>query len=402
LPKGEKDERKGVVEKRRTVMETILEHAQVLVYSLISLMPSPYQKASFEAMMGLFLSESGHALPEHTPVKSPSSLSRFLNQYPWSTRSVIRTTRQAIRRQLLRYCPRSDQPLQVLIDLTSLEKCGKFLPLSAAEPWVRWLNEKRGLHVVILYLVMGDWRLPWSFRIWQGKGHPSPSQLACKLLQTMPRWLHQGKPVMVLADTEFGTIDVFTAVHQRSWRAVVGVRHSRKLEDGRSLKQLYRQGKRGQQVYLQGIPFPLTVSWFWLKQQGGQRELRFVVSTYPYSGAYLVRLGRKRWAIEAFFKTIKHRFGWHCFGQQTKIGVYRWLVLALIAYLLAYWTYKSRALERLDWRAVCLLARQLLFPSFLWTKFCASLQEHADLARKLGFEILLKPLTCNASELLLS
>jgi hypothetical protein len=383
-------------------METILEHAQLLVYSLINLMPSPYQKASFEAMMGLFLSEFGHALPEHTAVKSPSSLSRFLNQYAWSTRSVIRTTRQAIRRQLLQYCPRSDQPLQVLLDLTSLEKCGKFLHLSGAEPWVRWLNEKRGLHVVVLYLVIGDWRLPWSFRIWQGKGHPSPSQLACKLLQTMPRWLHQGKPVIVLADTEFGTIDVFTAVHQRSWRAVLGVRHSRKLDDGRSLKQLYRQGKRGQQVRLKGIPFPVTVSWFWLKQQGGKRELRFVASNYPYSGAYLVRLGRKRWAIEGFFKTIKHRFGWHCFGQQTKIGVYRWLVLALIAYLLAYWAYKCSALERLDWRAVCLLALELLFSSFLWTKFSASLQEHADLARKLGFEILIKPLTSNPSKPLLS
>jgi len=39
----------------------------------------------------------------------------------------------------------------------------------------------------------------------------------------------------------------------------------------------------------------LTVSWFWLKALG-KRELRFVVSTHPYSGVYLVRLGRKRWS----------------------------------------------------------------------------------------------------------
>jgi hypothetical protein len=70
-------------------------------------------------------------------------------QYTWSTRGVIRTTRQAIRQKLLRYSPRKDQPLQVLIDLTSLEKCGKFQSLSAAESWVRWLNEKHGLHVVV-------------------------------------------------------------------------------------------------------------------------------------------------------------------------------------------------------------------------------------------------------------
>ena len=56
-----------------------------------------------------------------------------------------------------------------------------------------------------------------------------------------------------------------------------------------------------------------------------------------YSGVYLVHLGRKRWVIEGFFKTAKHPFGLHCFGQGTKVGVYRWLILLLIVYLLAHW-----------------------------------------------------------------
>ena len=74
----------------------MLRAAQTLVYSLISLMPSIYQKASLEAVLGLFLDAQGHALPEHTQVKSVSSLSRFFNHYRWSTRQVIRTTRAAI------------------------------------------------------------------------------------------------------------------------------------------------------------------------------------------------------------------------------------------------------------------------------------------------------------------
>ncbi|OYQ66672.1 hypothetical protein B9G53_03385 [Pseudanabaena sp. SR411] len=45
-----------------------------------------------------------------------------------------------------------------------------------------------------------------------------------------------------------------------------------------------------------------------------------MISSHPYSAAYLVILGRKRWAIEGCFKTIKHRFGLHCFGQSTKLG----------------------------------------------------------------------------------
>ena len=68
------------------------------------------------------------------------------------------------------------------------------------------------------------------------------------------------------------------------------VRNNRKLQDGRTVKQLYRHGKRGQQILLEGLTKPLTISWFWLKRADSKRELRFVVSSHPYSGAYLVML----------------------------------------------------------------------------------------------------------------
>ncbi len=86
-------------------METIVEHAQGLVYSLLCLLPSVYQKASLNALLGLFLEAQGHPLPQHTSVKSASSLSRFLNHYGWSTRGVIRTTRQAVLGQIDRHRP---------------------------------------------------------------------------------------------------------------------------------------------------------------------------------------------------------------------------------------------------------------------------------------------------------
>ena len=380
-------------------METILQHAQGLVYSLLCLMPSEYQKASLNAMLGLFLEAQGHPLPQQTQVKSASSLSRFLNHYEWSTRSVIRTTRQAVLAQIAQHRPRKGLPLRVLIDLTSLEKCGKFLHLSTptadpetVDPWVRMLNSKRGLHLVVLYLVLGQWRVPWSFRVWRGKGHPSPVHLACKVLATVPSVLTQGAPVIVLADTEFGTIEFLNAVYRRSWRAVVGMRGNRKLQDGRTLKQVYRTGNRGQQVQIDGMDFPLTLSWFWLKRAEGKRELRFVVSTHPYSGVYLVRLGRKRWAIEGFFKTIKHRFGLHRFGQSTRLGVYRWLILSLIAYLLAHWINQWALPPTLDWKAASDLAFTSLFPSIVWLQLLKSIQRHTDIASQYGFQIILKSL----------
>ena len=381
-------------------METILKHAQGLVYALLHLMPSPYQHASLSSLLGLFLEAQGHPLPQQCQTKSASALSRFLNHYEWSTRSVLRTTRHQVLQQIGSHLPGSGSPLKVLIDLTTLEKCGKFRHLSdptedaaTPHPWVRVLNGKRGLHIVVLYLVLGQWRVPWSFCIWHGKGAASPPQLACKLLARVPKTLTSRRPVIVLADTEFGTVEFLTAVRKRHWRAVVGMRCTRLMDTGKPLKSLYRRSKRGQQVRLVGIDMPLTVSWFWLKRTDGKRELRFVVSTYPYSGTYLVRLGRQRWTIEGFFKTIKHRFGLHCFGQKTRLGIYRWLLLSLIAYLLAHWV--SRTFPNwapLDWGEVSAQAIAELLPQVLWIKLLHQIQKHRKLADDLGFEILVKPL----------
>jgi hypothetical protein len=393
-------------------METIVENAQLLVYSLLALMPSPYQKASLEAQLGLFLEAQGHPLPQHTQLKSASSLSRFLNQYVWSTLSVIRTTRKAILQQIETHLPHLGSTLYILIDLTTLPKTGKFQALSTTvaaliksdgsseppdgdklDPWVRVLNGKRGLHVVMLYLVVGQWRVPWSFKIWRGKGHPSPNQLACKLLATVPRNLtRRFKTVVVLADTEFGTAQFITAVRRRNWRAVVGIKGNRKLSDGRSVKDLYRNAERGCQVHLSGLASPLTLSWFWLKRADGKRELRFVASTHPYSGVYLVRLGRQRWAIEGFFKTVKHRFGFHRFGQSTRLGVYRWLVFSLIAYLLAHWLDRWSLSPILDWKKAAQLALKILLPTVLWKQLLVLIRTQADIAALYGFEITLKPL----------
>jgi len=377
----------------------MLQHAQTLVYSLVGLMPSVYQKASLNAVLGLFLDAQGHALPEHTPVKSASALSRFFNRYRWSTRQVIRTTRVAILDQLAVHPVPANVPVRLLIDLSTLRKTGKFWHLStptedidSPEPWVRMLNGKRGLHLVVLYILIGNRRIPWSFRIWRGKGQPSPNQLACKLLASVPKALVKGRTVIVQADTEFGTVKFLGAVRQRKWRAVVGMKNSRLLQDGRKLKDLRGTAKRGLQVYLKDIDYPLTVSWFWLKRADNKRELRFVASTHPYSGTYLVCLGRKRWAIEVFFKTTKHQFGLHCFGQGTKLGVYRWLIFSLIAYLLAHWVDLWAWPPVLDWKATARLTLQKLCPDVLWSQTIRQVRRNADIAAHFGFEIIIKSL----------
>lgn len=208
----------------------------------------------------------------------------------------------------------------------------------------------------------------------------------------MPKSLLTRRVVLVQGDTEFGTVEFLKAVRKRSWRPVVGLRGNRTLQDGRCLKDLYRNAKRGLQVYLKDIDYPLTVSWFWLKRAEGKRALRFVASTYPYAGAYLVQLGRKRWTIEGFFKTAKHQFGLHCFGQSTKLGVYRWLLLSLIAYLLAHWIDQWSYPPVLDWQITSRLALETLLPAVVWFQFLKQIRISADIAAHYGFEIVLKSL----------
>jgi hypothetical protein len=95
----------------------ILAYAQGLVYTLLHLMPSPYQKETLQALLGLFLEAKGQALPAHSLVKSASAISRFLNQYHWPTRQVIRSVRQAAIDQLLHTgVPVRRLYLQVILD----------------------------------------------------------------------------------------------------------------------------------------------------------------------------------------------------------------------------------------------------------------------------------------------
>lgn len=82
---------------------------------------------------------------------------------------------------------------------------------------------------------------------------------------------------MILADTAFGTNEFVTSVRRLKHHALVGVRCDRKLEDGRRLSQLL---KRGQQVRLTGLKFPVHLSWYYLKRSDG-KERKTRLSSAP-------------------------------------------------------------------------------------------------------------------------
>jgi hypothetical protein len=59
-------------------VETILDHAQIILYTLLDLMPSHHQRLSLQVSFALFFEPTdGRMLPEHSVIKSPTALSRF-------------------------------------------------------------------------------------------------------------------------------------------------------------------------------------------------------------------------------------------------------------------------------------------------------------------------------------
>jgi hypothetical protein len=364
----------------------MLAYAQELVYNLKELMPTQYQKDNFDAMLGLFLSAQGYPLPEHSLTKSPSALSRFLNINPWSTRDMIRIVRSYVLETVLKVLSASGKGrrpfLQVIVDLTTLEKRGKFKEF---EDLIRVYNGKRGLHIVVVYLVVGKWRIPWSFRVWRGKGTPSPAQLGLKLVKRLPKSLTERFRVIILADTAFGSGEFLQGVRKFRYHAVTGVAINRKLVDGRVLRHLYKQG---QQVRLVGLKFPVTVSWYYLKRDNGKLEKRFVLSTRPIKSSTLKWWGKRRWQIEGWFKTAKHRFGLHRFGQSSLLGMYRWLILSLTAYLIAHWTYLEIQFPLPpDWGQAAQIALESIFSHIVVSLLLLEIERLIPLTRSCGFDI---------------
>ncbi|MEA5470211.1 hypothetical protein [Spirulina sp. 06S082] len=83
-------------------------------------------------------------IPHDCQTKSESAISRFLNHYKWSTRSLIRKVRSFILNLIFSQKKAGRKPiLQVIVDLTTLEKVGKFPHL---QNLVRVYNHKKGLH----------------------------------------------------------------------------------------------------------------------------------------------------------------------------------------------------------------------------------------------------------------
>jgi hypothetical protein len=166
---------------------------------------------------------------------------------------------------------------------------------------------------------------------------------------------------------------------------IVGVRCDRILADGRAVSALH---KAGSQVQLKGLNLVVTIAWFYLKRNGKWQK-RYVLSTRTLKAGTITWWGKRRWQIEGWFKTAKHRFGLHRFGQQTQLGMYRWLILSLTAYLLAHWAYLSTesSMALIDWAKAAEAALHQLLPALATLLLLLEVSRLQSLLHSQGFDI---------------
>ena len=317
-------------------MATEKDRAGQLYRDVLTVFTRKQHLDTAQVLLNLFLHARGQPLPQLAKVKSPAAISRFLNRYDWNLRAIIRMMRRyALEQfQLYRNNFKGRAPnVELIVDMTSLPKEGKFPLLN---DWMHHFNGVTGVHLVVLYISCGEIRLPWSFLIWRGKRQTSPAELALRMLARLPAQFRQGhRAPHVLADAGFSGRKFIAGVVELGLTVSVSIQANKVLDTGRAIRQIRRQG---QAVFLKDLPqIPLWLYWVWLPTSTGRgKEKRYVVSTVRWTPSTIRKKGRRRWKIEALFKTLKSRFGLHRFGQYTQTGVLRYICLCLLSFLLCH------------------------------------------------------------------
>ncbi len=77
-----------------------------------------------------------------------------------------------------------------------------------------------------------------------------------------------------------------------------------------------------------------------------------------------------------------------CFRQRTVLGVYRFILLSIIVYLLAHWAYLESGAKTLpDWGESAAIACKVLLPKLLLLNLIIEINQAKQLARKHGLDL---------------
>ena len=133
----------------------------------------------------------------------------------------------------------------------------------------------------------------------------------------------------------------------------------------------------------------MHLSWYYFRREDGKWAKRYVLCTKALKASTITWWGRRRWQSCWFFHALPNTDeGLDRFGQQTLLGVYRWLVLSLTAYLLAHWGHlHSGGGDLPDWGKAAQKALELLLPLMALLPVLAEIQRLQHDAKCYGLDI---------------
>jgi hypothetical protein len=100
-------------------------------------------------------------------------------------------------------------------------------------------------------------------------------------------------------------------------------------------------------------------------------------------------LGQKTLADRGILqKTVKSRFGLDRFAQGSKLGVYRYLILGMAAYVLAHWGHPCRGSEGLpEWGVGARTILEEVLAEMVITQLINEIEERRTFLQRYGIDI---------------
>lgn len=168
-------------------------------------------------------------------------------------------------------------------------------------------------------------------------------------------------------------------------------RPHRRLREIRSNPKFRRPNLSSKRVWMRMslMGLDLWVYWIWLPaRKKDMQEQRFLITNRRRHQNTVHRVGRRRWKIEALFKTLKSRFALGKFGQKTKQGVLRFLCLSFACFLLCHLEFISQqesgsAIAEPDWGE---LAKRVRYKLFGWVRLIELEHERLEILAVLDEE----------------
>lgn len=168
---------------------------------------------------------------------------------------------------------------------------------------------------------------PMDFRIWEPKedGQTKNDQFREMLKVAKRRGV---KPVAVVADSWYSSLDNVKCIRDLDWNWVIGLRKNRVVNKNEKLEKLTIP-EAGLKVHLRGYGF-ITV--FRFEAKNGRTDY-FGTNIENPTKERVVSLVGKRWEIEVFHKELKQTCGLECSQARTSRSQRNHILLSVLSWI---------------------------------------------------------------------